>query len=61
MAMNESIAVKAQKRSMDEWEIKDAARTLVRAEEIRGDKPLMKLVDKELVKQQEAILKANKK
>ncbi len=57
----DSIAARAEKRHFDEFEIKDAARTLIRAEEIRVDKPLMKKVDKELVRQKEAILRANKK
>ena len=56
-----SIAERAQKRSFDDFEIRDAARTLIRAEEIRADKPMMKRVNKELSKQKEAIIKANRK
>lgn len=58
---SDSIAVRAEKRQIEEFEIRDAARTLIRAEEIRVDKPLMKKVDKELVRQKEAIQRANKK
>ena len=61
MATRESVAVRAQKRQFDEFEIKDAARTLIRAEEIRADKPMMKKVDKELTRQKDAILRANRK
>jgi hypothetical protein len=42
-------------KTPDKWEIEDAARTLLRAEEIRADKKLMALVEKELAKKQKAI------
>ncbi|MFA5152424.1 MAG: hypothetical protein WC554_07705 [Clostridia bacterium] len=37
-----------------EYQIEDAARTLIRAEEIRNDKKLFPLAQKELVKQAQA-------
>jgi len=37
------------------WEAEEAARTLIRAEEIRADKELLKAVQKELKSQQKAI------
>ena len=40
------------------WQVEEAARTLVRAEEIRADKKLFTTVKKELAKQQKAVSKA---
>ena len=40
-----------------DFEIRDAARTLVRAEEIKADKSLNKLVNKELNKRRDALAK----
>ena len=57
----DSIATRAEKRQIDEFEIRDAARTLIRGEEIRVDKPLMKKVEKEIAKQKEAILRVSKR
>lgn len=42
------------KPKYDEWEIKDAVRTLVHAEEIKGNAELMALVAPELDKQAKA-------
>ena len=39
------------------WEAEEAARTLIRAEEIRSDKDLLKAAQKELKSQQKAISK----
>jgi len=43
-----------------EWEIEDAARTLMRAEEIKGDAELMKLVAPKLQKTAKAAVNAAK-
>jgi len=45
------------KKGYDDWEIDDALRTLTRAEEINNDPELMKLVDKKIKEQQEALTK----
>ena len=42
------------------WEVEDGARTLVRAQEIRNDKPLLKQVKVELKKQAKATTQAAK-
>lgn len=39
----------------DEWAVEDAARTLIRAEEIKQDSKMMKLVSKQIKKQKKAI------
>ncbi len=39
------------------WEAEEAAKTLIRAEEIRGNKELLKAAQKELKSQQKAISK----
>lgn len=49
-----------EKPKYDEWEIKDAVRTLVRAEEIKQDKELMAFVAPKLKEQQVAIVNAAK-
>lgn len=49
-----SVAETLEKRRIEQFEVEDAARTLVRAEEIRKDKPMMKLVNKELEKKKAA-------
>lgn len=43
-----------------EWEIEDAARTIMRAEEIKGDVELMKLVAPKLQKTAKAAVNAAK-
>lgn len=48
------------KPKYDEWEIKDAVRTLIRAEEIKQDKELMSFVAPELEKQSKAIKKCRR-
>lgn len=40
------------------WEAEDAARTLIKAEEIRANKQLFTKARKELAKQQKAVSKA---
>lgn len=57
MPNKESVAAKLEKRKIEEWEVKSAADTLIRAEEIKEDEKLMKLVDKELTKRKKAINK----
>lgn len=49
------------KKKYEEYEITDAARTLIRAEEIKANKVLSKLVAAELDKQSKAIAKAKGK
>ena len=44
-------ATAAKSRGYDEWEVRDAMRTLMRAEEIQGDKKLMGMVRKEAAKE----------
>jgi len=44
----------------DEWEIKDALRTITRADEIKADPKMMKLIAAELTRQQEALAAAQK-
>ena len=46
---------------MEKWEVEEAARTLMRAEEIRSNRRLASAVKRELVKQQRAVNKAIKK
>lgn len=53
--MPQSVAEKLEKRRMDEWEIRSAADSLLRAEEIKADKELMKEVQKELEKRKKAL------
>ena len=55
MADKKDRAVKMRKSPIDEWEVKNAADTLFRAEEIKQDKKLSKLVDKELDKRRKAL------
>ena len=43
------------------WEAEDAARTLIRAEEIKANKQLFVKAQKELAKQQKAVSKAMSK
>lgn len=43
------------KRGVDKWEAQDALRTLQRAEEIRGNKPLMKAATTEAKAQIKAL------
>lgn len=52
-----SIAQRLEKRGIQEWEIKNAADTLLRAEEIKLDKDLMSKVNKEIDKRKKAINK----
>lgn len=47
-------------KKYDEWEIKDAVRTLVQAEEIKQNKELMNLVIPELKKKSNAMEQAAK-
>ncbi len=56
-----SVAGKLEKRRIDQFEVEDAARTLIRAEKIRQDKTMMKLVDKEIAKQKKALESVLKK
>jgi hypothetical protein len=42
----------------DHWEIEDAARTLIRAEEIKADKPLLTKARREAAKQAKVAAKA---
>lgn len=57
----ESVASKLEKRRIDEWEIRGAADTLIRAEEIKNDSKLMTLVDKEITKRKKALESVSKK
>lgn len=50
-----SVAARLKKRGIDEWEIKSAADSLIRAEEIKKDKDLMTKVDEELDKRRDAL------
>lgn len=50
--------VTKKKKTYDEWEIEDAARTLVRAKEIEDDEHLMEYVKPVLEKQQDAVMAA---
>lgn len=45
-----------EKKGPDKWEIEDAAKTLLRAEEIKANKELMPHVHKHLTKQKKAII-----
>lgn len=45
----------AKKEKYEEWEIKNAVDTLIKAEEIKNNKELMKLVEPELKKQAKAV------
>lgn len=53
-----NVSQEPKKPKYDEWEIKDAVRTLIRAEEIKQDKELMSFVAPELEKQSKAIKSA---
>lgn len=53
-----NVSQEPKKPKYDEWEIKDAVRTLIRAEEIKQDKELMAFVAPELEKQSKAIKSA---
>lgn len=50
-------AVEPKKDSIDKYEVEDAVRTLLRAEEIKADKKLMALVGPEISKKHKAISK----
>lgn len=56
--INVSQEEEQEKPKYDEWEIKDAVRTLVEAEKIKGNKKLMALVAPELEKQAKAVKSA---
>lgn len=53
-----NVSQEPKKPKYDEWEIKDAVRTLIRVEEIKQDKELMSFVAPELEKQSKAIKSA---
>lgn len=53
-----NVSQEPKKPKYDEWEVKDAVRTLIRAEEIKQDKELMSFVAPELEKQSKAIKSA---
>lgn len=53
-----NVSQEPKKPKYDEWDIKDAVRTLIRAEEIKQDKELMSFVAPELEKQSKAIKSA---
>lgn len=56
MAKNEG-CTPADSGKYDGWAVQSALDTLIRAEEIKADKKLMALIDKEKVKRQEALNK----
>lgn len=49
---------KRKRSGLDKWEVSGAADTLVRAEEIRGNRRLMGAAKRELGKRQKAMAKA---
>lgn len=49
-----------QTKRYDEWEVRDAMRTLMRAEEIQGDKKLMGMVRKEAAKESEKMAEVSR-
>ena len=51
-------AKKVEKPKYDEWEVKNAVRTLIEAEEIKTNAELMSLVAPELEKQAKAVSNA---
>lgn len=51
MAKSKAAGVPLKPRKHDEWEVRDAMHTLMRAEEIQGDTKLMELVRKEAAKE----------
>ena len=53
--MAKSRAERLEANAIDEWEVKNAVDTLIRAEEIKNNKKMMKLVDKELKARKKAI------
>ena len=53
-----NVSQEPKKPKYDEWDIKDAVRTLIRAEEIKQDKELMAFVAPELEKQSKVIKSA---
>lgn len=55
MEENKPVAEAPSSKGPDKWEIEEATRTLIRAEEIRKDKKLMPLVHAALTKQAKAI------
>lgn len=55
MPNKESVASRLKKRGIEEWEIRNAADTLMRAEEIKNDKDLMAEVNKEIQKRRDAL------
>lgn len=54
MSKNE-VCKSAKDSGYNDWEVKNALDTLKRAEELKKDKKMMKLVSTELKKQQEAL------
>ncbi|EJN14742.1 hypothetical protein PMI42_01716 [Bradyrhizobium sp. YR681] len=48
-------------RRYDEWEVREAMRTLMRAEEIQGDKKLMGMVRKEAAKESAKMAEVSQK
>lgn len=44
-----------EKKKIDQYEVEDAVRTLIRAEEVKGNAELMKLVGAEVNKKKKAI------
>lgn len=57
MVNKKSVAQRLEERRIEEWEIKSAADTLLRAEEIKLDNLLMKKVNKELDNRKKALNK----
>jgi hypothetical protein len=53
--MKITVAAGEPKKKLDDWQVEDALRTLIRAQEIRHDGELMKLVTKLASKQKKAI------
>jgi hypothetical protein len=53
-----NVSQEPKKPKYDEWEIKEAVRTLIKAEEIKQNKELMVFVAPELEKQSKAIKSA---
>lgn len=51
LSTSEVPANAAKAKKYDEWEVRDAMRTLMRAEEIQGDTKLMAMVRKEAAKE----------
>lgn len=51
--MNSEVAAEKPKLTIDSWEVDEALRTLIRAEEIKQNKELMELVTKKAAIQKE--------